>query len=287
MKVVNQPVMKKDAMSLVTGKPVFLDDVVPDNALVVKVKRSPYAHALIEEIKIDTALKVPGLEAIYTYKDVPNIRFTMAGQTYPEPSPYDRLILDQRVRFVGDAVAIVAGENEKAVEKALRLIKVKYQELEPVLDFHTAKDNPILVHPEDNWESKCPVGADNKRNLCASEVSGHGDIEAVLKDCDVVVEHTYHRHLRKTERHQLHADRLPCPPHHRDGSWNSKIQGAGEQAQNRWRFWREADPCGGDLSGLCHLDHGKAGEDDLHPGRVSDRFHAPSRDGSYGKSGSE
>ena len=60
MKVVNQPVMKKDAMSLVTGKPVFLDDVVPDNALVVKVKRSPYAHALIEEIKIDTALKVPG-----------------------------------------------------------------------------------------------------------------------------------------------------------------------------------------------------------------------------------
>ena len=192
MKVVNQPVMKKDAMSLVTGKPVFLDDVVPDNALVVKVKRSPYAHALIEEIKIDTALKVPGIEAIYTYKDVPNIRFTMAGQTYPEPSPYDRLILDQRVRFVGDAVAIVAGENEKAVEKALRLIKVKYQELEPVLDFHTAKDNPILVHPEDNWESKCPVGADNKRNLCASEVSGHGDIEAVLKDCDVVVEHTYH-----------------------------------------------------------------------------------------------
>ena len=115
MKVVNQPVMKKDAMSLVTGKPVFLDDVVPDNALVVKVKRSPYAHALIEEIKIDTALKVPGIEAIYTYKDVPDIRFTMAGQTYPEPSPYDRLILDQRVRFVGDAVAIVAGENEKAV----------------------------------------------------------------------------------------------------------------------------------------------------------------------------
>lgn len=113
MKVVNQPVMKKDAMSLVTGKPVFLDDVVLDKALVVKVKRSPYAHALIEEIKIDTALKVPGIEAIYTYKDVPNIRFTMAGQTYPEPSPYDRLILDQRVRFVGDAVAIVAEKMRK------------------------------------------------------------------------------------------------------------------------------------------------------------------------------
>lgn len=192
MRVVNQPVMKKDAMALVTGKPVFLDDVTPKDSLVVKVKRSPHAHALIEEIKIDTALKVPGIEAIYTYKDVPNIRFTMAGQTYPEPSPYDRLILDQRVRFVGDAVAIVAGENEKAVAKALKLIKVTYKVLEPVLDFHTAKDNPILVHPEDNWESKCPVGADNQRNLCASETSGHGDIEKVLSDCDVVVEHTYH-----------------------------------------------------------------------------------------------
>ena len=74
---------------------------MPDNALVVKVKRSPYAHALIEEITIDTALKVPGIEAIYTYKDVPNIRFTMAGQTYPEPSPYDRLILDQQSPFCG------------------------------------------------------------------------------------------------------------------------------------------------------------------------------------------
>ena len=77
----------------------------------------------------------------------------MAGQTYPEPSPYDRLILDQRVRFVGDAVAIVAGRTKEAVNKALKLIKVKYEVLEPVLDFHKAKDNPILVHPEENWKS--------------------------------------------------------------------------------------------------------------------------------------
>ncbi len=67
--------------------------------------------------------------------------FTMAGQTYPEPSPYDRLILDQRVRFVGDAVAIIAGVNEKSVDQAMKLIKVKYQVLEAVLDIHTAKDN--------------------------------------------------------------------------------------------------------------------------------------------------
>lgn len=192
LKTVGKPVRKKDAMQLLLGKPSYVEDVTPADALVVKVLRSPHAHALIEEINTDIAKKVPGIAAIYTYKDVPQKRFTMAGQTYPEPSPYDRLLLDKRVRFVGDAVAIVAGETQKAVDKALKLIKVKYEVLEPVLDFRTAKDNPILVHPEDNWESLCPVGADNKRNLCASEVSGDGDVDAVFADCDEIVEHTYH-----------------------------------------------------------------------------------------------
>lgn len=192
LKSVGQPVRKKDAMQLLLGKPVYVDDLAPKDALIVKVLRSPHAHALIQEIKTDIAMKVPGIVAVYTYKDVPNKRFTTAGQTYPEPSPYDRLLLDQRVRFVGDAVAIVAGETEKAVDKALKLIKVTYEVLEPVLDFRKAKDNPILVHPEDNWESLCPVGADNKRNLCASEESGDGDVDAVMAECDEIVEHTYH-----------------------------------------------------------------------------------------------
>ena len=81
--------------------------------------------------------------------------------------PYDRLILDRRVRFVGDAVAIVAGEDEACVDRAMRLIKVKYEVLEPVLDMHDAKDGDILVHPEEDWKALCPVGADNMRNLCA------------------------------------------------------------------------------------------------------------------------
>ncbi len=101
---VGQPVRKKDAMALLLGKPAYVDDVTPRDCLVVKVLRSPHAHALIEEIDTNAAMKVPGIAAIFTYRDVPQKRFTMAGQTYPEPSPYDRLILDQRVRFVGDAV---------------------------------------------------------------------------------------------------------------------------------------------------------------------------------------
>ena len=192
MRVVGTPVRKKDAMALITGKPVFTNDMAPKDCLVVKLLRSPHANALIKEIKTDVAMKVPGIEAIYTWKDVPQERFTNAGQTYPEPSPYDRLLLDKQVRFVGDPVAIVAGENDACVDKALRLIKVKYQVLPAVLDFHTAKDNAVLVHPEDNWKSLCPVGADNKRNLCAHDETEHGDVDAVLADCDIVLEETYH-----------------------------------------------------------------------------------------------
>ena len=192
LKTVGKGMRKKDAMNLLLGKPAFTEDVTPRDCLVVKVLRSPHAHALIRSIRTDLALKVPGMVAVYTYADVPQNRYTNAGQTYPEPSPHDRLILDRRVRFVGDAVAILVGETEQAVDKAMKLVKVDYEVLPAVLDPHTAKDNPILVHPEADWQALCPVGADNKRNLVASETCGDGDVEAVLADCDVVVDHVWH-----------------------------------------------------------------------------------------------
>ena len=188
--MVGKCVPKKDSNQLLLGKPVFMDDIVPQDCLVVKLLRSPHAHALVEEVKTVAAAKVPGIEAIYTWKDVPKERFCIAGQTYPEPSPYDRLILDQRVRCVGDPVAIVAGENEKAVDKALRLIKVKYQVLEPVLDFRKALDNEVLVHPEENWKSYGNTG-DVKRNLLHHEEDTHGDVEQILSECEEVIEHSW------------------------------------------------------------------------------------------------
>lgn len=194
MKVVNQPLRKKDAMQLVTGQPVYVDDVTPHDCLCVKLLRSPHANAIVKSINKTAAMKVPGMEAIFTWEDVDQDgrRYTQAGQTYPEASPYDRLVIDRHVRFVGDVVAILAGADEKCVDKAMKLVKVEYEVLEPVLDFHTAKDNPVLVHPEDNWESLAPVGADNRRNLCAHDECGNGDIDAVLADCDVVIDRVYH-----------------------------------------------------------------------------------------------
>ena len=210
MKTVNQSMRKKDAMQLVTGQPVYMDDVIPQDCLIVKLLRSPHANAIVQEIDTSRALLVPGIEAIYTWKDVDQQgrRYTQAGQTYPEPSPYDRLVIDRHVRFAGDVVAILAGKDEKCVDKAMKLIKVRYEVLPAVLDYHTALDNPVLVHPEKNWESLAPVGADNKRNLCAHDESGAGDIEAVLAGCDVVIDHTYH--TRACQQAMMETFRTYC-----------------------------------------------------------------------------
>ena len=210
MKTVNQPVRKKDAMQLVTGQPVYMDDVIPQDCLIVKLLRSPHANAIVKNIDTSRAMLVPGMEVIYTWKDVDQNarRYTQAGQTYPEPSPYDRLVIDRPVRFAGDVVAILAGKDEKCVDKAMKLIKVRYEVLPAVLDYHTALDNPVLVHPEENWESLAPVGADNKRNLCAHDESGAGDIEAVLAGCDVVIDHTYH--TRACQQAMMETFRTYC-----------------------------------------------------------------------------
>ena len=191
MKFVNNRVMKKDAMSLVTGQAVYTDDIAPKDALIVKVLRSPHAHAIVKNVKKDIALKVPGIECILTWEDAPKTRFTTAGQTYPELSPYDRKILDERVRYVGDAVAIVAGENEKCVDRALKMIKVEYEVLKPVLDFREALDNKVVVHPEEDWEVKVPISPDVKRNLICHDVLEEGDVEAEFAKCKYVIEETY------------------------------------------------------------------------------------------------
>lgn len=192
MNAVNQSVMKKDAVSLITGQPVYTEDIAPKDCLVVKALRSPHAHAIVREVKTEAAMKVPGIVCIVTADDVPHTRFTIAGQTYPELSPYDKLILDKHIRYVGDPVALVAGTTAEAVDKALRIIRVKYEVLEPLLDFTKAKDNSIIVHPEDDWNPLVDVGGDNKRNIVAQAKEDWGDVEGTLAASDIVIDRTYH-----------------------------------------------------------------------------------------------
>ncbi len=193
-RVVEKSYRKKDWEAIVTGAPLYTQDLEPENCLVVKLLRCPYPNAIIEDIDTTAAMKVPGMEAVFTWHDVDQNmrRFTEAGQTYPEASPYDRLILDQHMRHVGDVAAIVAGKNEKCVDRAMKLIKVTYRQLEPVLDYTKALDNKVIIHPEDNWEGRDFANGDAKRNLCAHEESENGDVEAELSSCDIVIEKTCH-----------------------------------------------------------------------------------------------
>ncbi|MDK2808741.1 MAG: hypothetical protein PWP24_1478 [Clostridiales bacterium] len=189
---VGTSVKKVDSYAITSGKPIYTEDICREDALIVKILRSLHAHAKIVSIHKTIASKVPGVVGIYTYEDVPSIRHSRAGQTYPEPSPYDRLILDQTVRYVGDEVCIVAGETEQAVDKAIKLIRVEYEILESVLDFEAAADNAVIVHNHEDYHTNFAIGNDYKRNICASGFEAHGDVEAEFEKSDVVLERTYY-----------------------------------------------------------------------------------------------
>lgn len=192
MKIVNKSTKKIDSIGIITGRPLYTDDlVINNNSLIVKLLRSPHAYARIADIDTSIAKKIPGVEAIFTYHDVPNTMFTLAGQSYPEPSPYDRKILDEYVRYVGDPVAIIAAIDEKTAEKAMKLIKVKYEVLDAVIDYEKALDSDILVHRE-AAHTNYPIGYDNKRNLASSYLETKGDVEKGFAESDVIIEETYY-----------------------------------------------------------------------------------------------
>ncbi len=191
MNIVGKGIKKIDGMSITTGKPVYTDDLSAKDALVVKILRSPHAYAKIKDIDTSKAEMVDGVECILTYKDVPKSRFTLAGQTYPEPSPYDRLILEDVVRYVGDEVAIVAAVDEKTAIKAMNLIKVKYEVLTPVLDFEEAIGNKAVVHDEDR-HCNFDIGMQREKNIVSHHDYTNGDVEKVLSNCDIVIEETYY-----------------------------------------------------------------------------------------------
>lgn len=191
MNIVGKGIKKIDGMSITTGKPVYTDDLSAKDALVVKILRSPHAYAKIKDIDTSKAEMVDGVECVLTYKDVPKSRFTLAGQTYPEPSPYDRLILEDVVRYVGDEVAIVAAVDEKTAIKAMNLIKVKYEVLTPVLDFEEAIGNKAIVHDEDR-HCNFDIGMQRENNIVSHHDYTKGDIEKVLSNCDIVIEETYY-----------------------------------------------------------------------------------------------
>ena len=172
-------VKKVDAVSLAAGEEKFTDDFRTQSPLHTAFLYSPVAHA--EIIKVDTseAEKVPGVADILYYENVPGVLHTTAGQGYPEPSPYDSLLFDRKVRFVGDRVALVAAETRDTALKAIKKIKVEYKELEPLFDFEKAMDkNAPRVHDGDEY-AKIPAEYRPEENLAAAIEIGFGDLEKV------------------------------------------------------------------------------------------------------------
>lgn len=191
--MIGKSIRKTDSEALLTGKPVYTDDLIfHKDVLTIKLLRSPHAFARIKSIDVERAKKVEGIVDVYTYEDVPKTRYSECGESFPEASPYDRLLLEDIVRYVGDEVAIIVAEDEKAAEKAKKLIKVEYEVFEPILDPDLAEDNPIRIHEDDDIFSPFDFGYDNKRNIVSQFDYGHGDVEEEFKNCEVIIERTYH-----------------------------------------------------------------------------------------------
>ncbi len=107
-KRVGKPEPKVDAVKLVQGKPAFAADFEKRGMLYARVLRSPLAHARIKRIDASRARALPGVAAVLTWEDIPRVAYSTAGQSDPIPGPLDTFSLDNRVRFVGDRVAMVA-----------------------------------------------------------------------------------------------------------------------------------------------------------------------------------
>jgi CO/xanthine dehydrogenase Mo-binding subunit len=192
MQCVNHNHPTIDGKGLIHGRPAYADDLAEANSLIVKVLRSPHAFAKIIDIDLNGADKIPGVECILTHKDFERVPVTRAGQGYPEPSPHDKFVIDNVVRYVGDEVLAVAAMSVTLCEEALSLIKVTYEVLEPVLDFEKAYMNPSIIHDEEEAHEMFPIGFEPKKNVAATYLMDIGNVDESFKKCDVVVHHTFY-----------------------------------------------------------------------------------------------
>ncbi len=182
--VVNKATKKVDAVKLVSGKPAFADDFQPEGMLFGALLTSNVAHARIRSINTDKAKALPGVRAVLTYKDIPRVKYASGGQSYPQPLPYDQVCLDNKVRHVGDRVAVVAADTQEIADKALQLIEVDYELLDVVVDPREAiKDGAPIIHDEDDTEGIY----DAKHNIVYHIEAQNGDPDKVFAEADHVV----------------------------------------------------------------------------------------------------
>lgn len=166
--VIGKDFHRTDTVSQVTGKSLYCADLSRPNMLYAKALRSKYAHAKILKIDTSRAEKLAGVKAVITAKDVPHNRFGMSHQDQP-------VLADDKVRYMGDAVAVVAATSLEAAQEALGLIQVDYEPLPAVFDpLEAMKPEAPKIHGENNVASHVKIR--------------FGDTAQGWKDSDVIIE---------------------------------------------------------------------------------------------------
>ncbi len=204
-RVVGKITPKVDAEQLVRAEDSFVEDLITPDTLHVYVLRSPHPHAEVVSIDASEAEKVPGVEYVLTHENAPKMFYTQAGQSYPEPSPYDMQVISRKMRFMGDRVAAVAAASRDVAKEAAGKIKVRYKILKPVFTVEEAKKKGApVIHDRDTSLDPLGIGGDPKRNLVCSIKGGLGDVKKGFKEAHVVVERTYN---------SPHIQHTPLEPH--------------------------------------------------------------------------
>jgi len=196
LSVVGKRLPRPDAAAKATGIARYTIDIKLPGMLIGKVLRSPYPHAKIIKIDKSKAEKLPGVEAVIAFEDVPKKLFNMAMDDLlirdqvvrAEREKQDQYVLSDKARYVGDAVAAVAAINESIAEEALELIEVEYEELPAMFDpIEAMKPDAPRIHDyaERNlaWHQSFPTPV--------------GDVEKGFQEADYVVEETFHTSKQK------------------------------------------------------------------------------------------
>ncbi|MDR3673371.1 MAG: xanthine dehydrogenase molybdenum-binding subunit XdhA [Holophaga sp.] len=181
LNVVGKSVQRLDAIAKVTGRARYSEDFFERGMLVGKVLRSPHAHARVKRMDVSRARALPGVEAVITASDLPAIKFGTAGHPWSLDPAHrdvaDRLILTDKARFVGDAIAAVVAVDLLTAERALRLIEVEYEVL------------PFVLSPEAAMAEGAPaLHAERPDNILSAFGNGFGDLDAELAGADRVFE---------------------------------------------------------------------------------------------------
>lgn len=202
-RVVGHPEVKLDAKKLATGRPVFTDDRRPPGMLYGALLTSPHAHARIRRIDASKARALPGVHAVLTHKDLPRVKFASGGQSYPQPLPYDQVSLDNKVRHVGDRVAVAAAETPEIAEEALGLIEVEYEILPAVTDPEAAmKPGAPVIHDEPDTEGV----HDRDRNIVHHVEAETGDVDRAFAEAD----HIFAGEYRTPRQQHVHLEPHVC-----------------------------------------------------------------------------